>query len=134
MQPQSTMPKALKAKWLEDLRSGKYKQTRHGALKASIAGELEETGYCCLGVLQISAGYQDVERKKDGTPLTLPSLSWLDYHRCQFRGRSSESGWAGENRVPWLSSINLYATEANDTRGLSFQQIADAIETDIEGI
>jgi len=37
------MNKEIKAKWIEALKSGKYKQTK-GTLK-------NEQGYCCLGVL-----------------------------------------------------------------------------------
>lgn len=41
------MDEAIKAKWLEALRSGKYRQTT-GRLRRE---EKEGTGYCCLGVL-----------------------------------------------------------------------------------
>lgn len=43
------MKKAMKAKWIEALRSGKYKQG-NGALKKKC------DGYCCLGVLAAISG------------------------------------------------------------------------------
>lgn len=42
------MNKEVKERWLEALRSGKYKQGT-GKLKCQTKGELQ---YCCLGVLQ----------------------------------------------------------------------------------
>lgn len=41
------MKASIKSKWLKELRSGKYKQTK-GRLKKKLNGNY---GYCCLGVL-----------------------------------------------------------------------------------
>lgn len=45
----------LKAKWLEALRSGEYKQT------TGVMYESETDGYCCLGVLAICTGRTDTD-------------------------------------------------------------------------
>jgi hypothetical protein len=50
----------LKTKWVEALRSGKYKQTREGFFK-------HKNGLCCLGVLCVVAGEPPVlDENKSG--------------------------------------------------------------------
>ena len=44
------LPPGVKAKWLDALRGGKYKQAR-GRLKQVDPNEAEYGGFCCLGVL-----------------------------------------------------------------------------------
>jgi hypothetical protein len=56
------MDTELKAKWVEALRSGDYKQTSH------VLHDEQENAYCCLGVLCIVA-----KKELDGE--TYP---WLD--------------------------------------------------------
>ena len=46
------LTKKVKKKWLEALRSGKYKQGKNELIKATNGG----FSYCCLGVLQAITG------------------------------------------------------------------------------
>ena len=107
------MPKELLAKWLAALRSGEYTQC---------AGHLEKDGaHCCLGVLQAVTG--DVV-EDDG----LPSFFWLDGKEVAFK---TSGGYP--DRAPYLDPLGTSAAEANDD-GLTFAELADAIEACAEGI
>lgn len=114
------MPAELLAKWLAALRSGEYAQA---------IGRLQEGGgYCCLGVLQ-HATTGEVERYSGSAKIAaLPSYEWLEDRSISFVG---EEGQAEQG--PWLPSLNMTAYHAND-RGLSFCEIADAIEACAEGV
>jgi len=92
----------LKAKWIEALRSGKYKQTTH-YLK-------DDQGFCCLGVLcDIQGADFDAIRTEFGTL----SLS------------SSPQKYLGG-----LGMMAPRLTTLNDD-GKSFAEIADYIEMNI---
>lgn len=69
--PTITMRKADAKKWLNALRSGKYKQTT-GTLEDN--DFVDGARYCCLGVLQceLTGKVQDLD---------LPSLGWLKKHK-----------------------------------------------------
>ena len=72
-----------KAKWLEALRSGEYKQTDNTLCNG--------TAYCCLGVLEtILDG--DVERSGDNTPLTSPTCNFLVRHDIEVELRKPRDG------------------------------------------
>jgi len=110
------MPKVLLDKWLVALRSGQFQQGR---------ARLESCGaYCCLGVLQAVAD-GDVERHEDGTAGLYPKNGWMAAHGIEhLRG----VGWD-----VYLPSLRTCASNANDD-GLSFAEIADAIEACAEGV
>ena len=104
------MDPEVKAAWIEDLRSGKYKQTKY-ALQDS------EGGYCCLGVLN---------------SITLPRLGKKS---CPV----TESGYefdefVGEDVIENLLGFNAFAriqlADLND-KGKSFSEIAVWIEKNL---
>lgn len=112
------MPKALLAKWLEALRSGKYEQGK-GRLHTGCRR------YCCLGVLQhVKDG--KVELIDDiGIARALPSAEWLEKAEVHFG--------AGRERIPFLPRLKMNAASANDEGNKTFLEIADAIEECAEG-
>lgn len=95
------MDAAVKTRWLEALRSGKYAQCR---------GQLEKTGregeksFCCLGVLSEIAGYP---QKANGSQYLDPKASGLE-------------SWVQDT----LSRLN-------DSDGKDFNFIADYIEKEV---
>ncbi len=111
----------VKAKWLEALRSDRYQQT-HGVLK-------NDNGYCCLGVL-CDVVKEQVE---------------MDWHRDPedgkiYFGKDAVSGIAGYPPIPVtqlagvtdkmvkIDGVAKTLVNHNDSRNVSFKQIADAIE------
>jgi len=102
------MKKEIADKWVEALRSGKYKQTKNH-LK-------DECGYCCLGVLcDISnLGSWDIGAKSYGGM----SGALCDKVR-DWAGISNEAGY-------FLDGGNLI--NFNDVEHLDFNQIAKLIE------
>ena len=107
------MDQAVKARWVEALRSGRYRQT-DGTLK-------DERGHCCLGVLceverppEVEIGWNTIQVRvpsEDGEP---------DVHIDAVLGPDLERRWGtGDTAV---------LTRMNDTEGLSFAEIADWIE------
>jgi hypothetical protein len=110
------MDKELKAKWVEALRSGKYKQG-HGQLLA------EDGAMCCLGVLETVCG-TDVE-----------IIARFNGDLCINRSRTlnnREDDW--ELRGIPMGKRNTLA-DLNDGRSghmtHSFSQIADWIEANL---
>lgn len=105
------LPKAFKRKWLEALRSGKYKQHTEGAL-------YEEGRYCCLGVAGSLCGITDSKLENHGF-LQQPELSSRQVRKIPkaIRGDAADS-------APGVLSL------MND-RGASFKQIANWIEKNL---
>lgn len=106
-----------KAKWLEALRSGEYKQgrfqlcTREGEGEGFLGKVAEVDLFCCLGVLNeiLNLGCSDDEARlwitnKDGSREQLPILD---------------------------NNIQEYLIHMNDYKGMSFAQIADWIEENL---
>lgn len=131
------MDAAIKAKWIDSLRSGDYKQGK-GALR-----RLEDS-YCCLGVLC------EVAVKEGAIPAATLSTDGdcYDYDEASAMLPMSVIKWAGmryegEERPPSPEDLDdfegsgRYADEgtnslvyANDSRSLTFDEIADLIETE----
>lgn len=124
----------VKTKWVKALRSKKYKQT-DGVLK-------NEDGYCCLGVLC------DVYRKD----LKLkPHKIWDDeYNFIVKKGKDGGCDevedatlppdvavWAGlkgpkrSDPTVTYDKRRLSLSQLNDSEGLTFEAIADIIETQL---
>lgn len=108
------MKKSVMKKWVDALRSGKYKQTK-GVLKDS-------NGYCCLGVLC------DIAPKETG--------EWDGPQGYRFEGNGATPpqtvlAWAGmKSDVGCFKGTERKAlTERND-KGASFKTIAKLIEKD----
>lgn len=84
-------------------------------------------GYCCLGAMQCAKTGGKVEHKH-GMYKGLPSYNWLATVGWEFtcnEGRRTAD--------PWLPALHTRATFANDSKGYTFAQIADAIEDCAEG-
>jgi hypothetical protein len=119
---QNKMPKELKQKWLDALRSGEYKQAT-GALKNG-------NGYCCLGVLQMVADGK-VE-SCHGKPEEMPSEQWLEDHNISFSYHGMDCispKFYIQGSREWFG-----ADELNDNLEYDFNKIANYIEKGIEGI
>lgn len=101
----------VKAKWVEALRSGNYKQTQ-GRLKRHKDGE---ESYCCLGVLcDISPAKEYEVRSYGGHSTYLGSINQPPHIVLE---------WAGLG----YSDV-LYLMTLNDISLLSFNVIADIVE------
>jgi hypothetical protein len=114
------LPKAFAEKWLTALRSGKYKQT------TSVLYDLEDDGYCCLGVAcrmeyplhylkNENGGFASVIEKAD-TELK------FELHKIpkELKGNVSNN-----NLIPELTSLN-------DEDLASFEEIADWVENNVK--
>jgi hypothetical protein len=111
------MNESVKAKWLEALRSGKYKQFR-SKLK-------DGNKFCCLGVL-CDIHSQETGKKwktqKDGTAVYIDSGNVLPVEVAEWAGVSSQNPSV---KFGWMSRS---LAELNDFTRLSFRDIADLIE------
>lgn len=104
----------IKARWVADLRSGRWEQGR-GQLAPT------ETSRCCLGVLcELAVDDGVVERvpvQSHGTALMYGhALALLPGAVCAY----AEAGW---NEVGGLAGLN--------DRGATFAEIADVIEAEL---
>jgi hypothetical protein len=107
-------------KWLQALRSGKFKQT---------TGQLaDEVGHCCLGVACEVAIKEGVIKKYNHQNGMLPEKV------RKFFGLSTGDGFF-HKPVTGKSGIEFNAlTELNDEGKKSFKQIAQFIERQPEGL
>lgn len=109
------MDKALKTKWLEALRSGKYKQGRYGLRS-------EDDRFCCLGVLCDISGLGEWEDLPRGGYIYKRREEGDDGGLPQFLHDSANMTYQQEDRLMGM----------NDIDGLNFPEIADWIEENIE--
>lgn len=110
--------------WIAALRSGTYQQARERLVQVGDDGK--PVGYCCLGVAcELAAQAGLVEREHNAyvtddeweeTALPIAVLDWL--------GMEDVEGWYAGG-----SLINL-----NDSQKLSFEEIADVIESEPPGL
>jgi hypothetical protein len=118
------MPQALKEQWLNALRSGNYIQGTAWLFNP------KDTSYCCLGVLEHAID-GEVEMISESCSFALPSQVWAEKHGIEFNGKSQE------DFLVWpLLYYQRKLTSAftlNDEFGLTFNEIADLIEDQIEG-
>lgn len=124
------MNPAVKAAWVEALRSGEYQQT-NGKLR-------DDKGFCCLGVLCDLAVKEGI-----GTWDTEPRISY----EITFISSSDPSHWSGtmltDEVVRWAGLVDqdpivpvpagngnrmVTLSWLNDDTGATFAEIADAIE------
>lgn len=111
------MDKALKAKWLEALRSGKYKQGQR-----KLRNQKDE--FCCLGVLCDISG-QGQWKRGDNSSTYCYYKEWESGYCClpSFMEEFSGIGAGTEEDLIAL----------NDIDELSFSEIAEWIEENIKG-
>ena len=103
-------------KWVEALRSGKYKQSRQFLHS--------EEGYCCLGVAcDIFAKELSIERKEEKSLEYFNGQSYsLPLNVKNLLGLCGVEGMNLNPNKPCLSYLN-------DKEELTFDQIADKLET-----
>ncbi len=107
------MTREQKQKWVDALRSGEFRQTQERLYNA------EEDAYCCLGVACKVLGRKIVAADDD-------SIGML--------GGSND-----DNSYKWLVDVakinedfRITLSEANDEEGLTFAEIADKIEKELQ--
>ncbi len=124
----------VKKKWLEYLRSGKYKQ-----IKSRLS---DSEGYCCLGVL--CEAYKDTHKegewKTDDDDVTSFNLPGLEVKADSLPPTKVLNWLNGKetNEVFGLSNLSileskympLYATWLNDHVGMPFEDIATIVENE----
>jgi hypothetical protein len=122
------MPQALKQKWIDALRSGNYKQGRSWLFYP------KDNSFCCLGVLEDSID-GEVEMIHSQCSKSLPTKQWADNHGIYFDGMQTNETDNIAHVWPNLFYDNqwLPAYTINDRYVLSFNEIADLIEDQIEG-
>jgi hypothetical protein len=108
-------------KWVAALRSGKYKQTRHVLC--------DRNGHCCLGVACEVAIENGVPLTRESTEFgrvlfNVYALSLLPYQVRDWLGLRNAGGTYGDGSL----------LHDNDSRGLTFEQIADIIESEPSGL
>ncbi len=109
--------KELVTKWVEALRSGKYKQTK-GSLHKGDA-------FCCLGVLCDITGVQWTERKVKAS---------IPEYVIEYKDESSQgSAWLGltnsiRNQIGLSFQQECKLANLNDVQSYNFNEIAIEIE------
>lgn len=121
------MPKEMKQRWVDALRSGKYRQAQ-GALE-------KDGGYCCLGVLQmvVDGEVETAPNCRGGRqPADLPSNTWCERNKIEHDGWQVEADDIEDS----YGHIESYSDlpELNDESPLTFKDIADIIEQQVEGV
>lgn len=97
--------------WVEALRSGDYKQTK-GTLKGELPGG--EVGYCCLGVLAETMGYE------------LEVESYVDDDNFLYCGDGPKHIY--EDFECHIGKSLVQELMTHNDEGMSFKEIADIIE------
>ncbi len=146
MKKKFKLPKDFATKWLEALRSGKYKQSTSELAtidKTENEATVDGTGFCCLGVAGHLCGYKINELHGNG---------FLYSNKYPLVPLELQNGPSDLNLVQLVSqlndgSVNIYEKKSYEIRGLifreieanaddeikyTFSQIADFIEDNVE--
>lgn len=117
------MRKGDAEKWLAALRSGEYKQAKRTLY------DLEDGGYCCLGVLQHCLT-GDVQRDSMGNPKSVPTFVWLREMGIEFSTSYGEPDVVPAIKITKVGTgeVLVESAAAINDLGVSFLQIADALE------
>lgn len=135
------MDRVIAGLWVDALRSDRYCQTA-GVLRGPANGNPADIGFCCLGVLC------DLHRVMVNKQTGESTARWDDEEGYQC-GRYSSKAVLPENVARWagVDSYNpkflrlrndghetaVYLSEMNDA-GKSFEEIADAIEGNVDSL
>lgn len=114
------MNQEWKAKWIEALRSGKYKQGKY--CLAQVDNNDQKQSYCCLGVLCEISG-KNYDEHQLGLPLNVQDLTELSFLP------TVNSPEVEEIKCLFQKKVSLSAL--NDSFNYSFEQIADLIEVNL---
>jgi hypothetical protein len=118
-------------KWIVALRSGEYKQVKGVLTRIGLTGQIE--GHCCLGVACEVALANNVKIKKTTNPMS--SKVFYD----------NEGSYLPETVKVWLGishKTGAYLDKSGcpedlalqNDMGLSFEKIADLIESEPQGL
>jgi hypothetical protein len=118
------MDAKLKKKWLNALRSGKYKQGKNSLRQPGFASDSEKDRFCCLGVL-----CDIVEPKKWKKHVSNLGPSWTHCGKEEMPNDDLIKKFGLDNL--WsrsdTDSVAIKVAEMNDN-GRSFEQIANWLE------
>ena len=104
-------------KWIEALRSGEYDQTNAKLMKTAEERNLDQPGYCCLGVLGSICGWEpEALNKRDGQD------NYLNFKEVINDKVDQVKYW---EKLPGTTQMKL--ADMNDNMK-NFQEIADLIE------
>lgn len=134
------MKQEIATLWVDALRSGKYPQTT-GVLEVIGENDVDQVGFCCLGVLAslaVDAGV--IYRSVSGDYLVNYGT---DGDVCMGDLPNAVQRWAGmrsadgrrDNTAYYQFRTGEYRDSLmglNDTKGYTFAQIADVIEAEYE--
>jgi hypothetical protein len=124
-----SLPKNFKAEWVKALKSGNYTQGA-GALRRENEQLIDKPEYCCLGVACSVAG----------VPEEYISGEWIEQQYDLELYEYSEvpevlHGGSDDNElVEVLSTMNDTHTRDTSEHKFSFEDIADWIDENIEGV
>lgn len=124
--------KALRAKLVEALRSGKYKQTKWRLARPF---PHDEIGLCCLGVACVVAGFKPTKTKTTPGKPDLEKYG-LDPFGYNIKGCNGALPMVVKDMFGFSTSYGHYLEgdvryslqHLNDEREWTFEQIADIIE------
>ena len=111
------LPKEFATKWVEALRSGKYSQTEATLCRP------DTCEYCCLGVAGAMTGLDNIDMSE------LSDLSdFVDIFKTKYVFND------GIKQLADNQKLQNVLTNLNDVDKLSFTEIADWIEANVEFI
>lgn len=114
--------------WVAALRSGDYKQSKRFLTRIDENGDI--VGHCCLGVACVLAVEASIIPKptRDGGCLEYDGYTFMLPGTVQeWLGLSTSEGYFGTASEGILTSLN-------DNEGKTFDEIADVIESEPEGL
>lgn len=119
------MKKEIADKWVEALRSGKYKQTREGVLRTK-----DKKEYCCLGVL-CKLIDPSILRQIDLHTSELPdNVALKSQSKCHIKFDNINA--AGLNDSGFVEYNDL--DQETRIEALTFDEIADLIQINYEDL
>lgn len=117
---------SAKKRWLEELRSGEYRQATGSHLCVASGGH---SRYSCLGVLYDTEFDGDWYRIPDSKPTVWVSSEWSSWLLKKLEGPHLLT--SGQARSVGLSSTTQQKLATMNDCGMSFEQIADWIEANL---
>jgi len=121
--PKFKLPKKFKAKWIQALRSGKYKQQGEGELLNENEDNGFKVGYCCLGVAAAACGIG--KRSLLGRSFLYDSLA--SYKKLPNSILIPQISLNMSDKERMARDIQHQLAEFNDSGKYSFKEIASWI-------
>lgn len=121
------MKEEVKAKWIADLRSGKFPQTR-ATMHRPVANDAGPAGYCCLGVL--AQQFVDSGEIVENRGILGEGISMYQYPDGVMFGVGKLTPEA-RDKVGFNVQDQMKLIQMNDDGDSSFESIADWIEENV---